>query len=105
MSRFGGKATSGHVRLLDGAGGGFRFRSSPWLDARGGRTRTEGAGMRLRLLVAATLAVLAVLGLAGTSGFAHVGFAKTRVAIRDTGTEGVPNGKFRMTLNGVSYDA
>jgi hypothetical protein len=61
--------------------------------------------MRLRLLVAATLAVLAPLGLAGTPGFAHVRVAKTRVAIRDSGTEGVGNGKFTLALNGVSYDS
>src|SRR5882672_2199785 len=62
-------------------------------------------GMRRRFVVAATLVVLAVLGLAGTSGFAHIRVAKTRVAIRDSGTEGVPNGRFRLALNGVSYDS
>ena len=62
--------------------------------------------MRLRLLVAGTLAVLALLGLVATSGFAHVRVAKTRVAIRDSGAEGVPNGnKFTLALNGVSYDS
>ena len=61
--------------------------------------------MRRRFVVAATLAVLAVLGLAGTSGFAYVRVAKTRVVIRDSGTEGVPNGKFKLALNGVSYDS
>ena len=61
--------------------------------------------MRLRLLVVGTLAVLVVLGLVGPSGFARVRVAKTRVAIRDSGTEGVPNTKFTLRLNGVSYDA
>jgi hypothetical protein len=61
--------------------------------------------MRLRLLVAVTLAMLAVFGLASTSGFAHVRVAKTRVAIRDSGTEGLPNGKFTLALNGVSYNS
>ncbi len=59
--------------------------------------------MRLRLLVAVTLAVLAVFGLAGTSGFAQVRVAKARVAIRESGTEGVPNAKFTLALNGVPY--
>jgi hypothetical protein len=61
--------------------------------------------MRLRLLVALTLAALAVLGLAGTSGFADARIAKARVAIRDSGTEGVPNAKFTLALNGGSYDS
>ncbi len=64
-----------------------------------------GGKMRLRLLATGTFAVLVMLGLAGTPGFAHVRVAKTRVAIRDSGTEGVRNGKFRLALNGVSYDS
>ena len=61
--------------------------------------------MKRRFVVTAALAMLAVLALAGTSGFARVRVAKTRVAIRDSGTEGVPNGKFKLGLNGVSYDS
>jgi hypothetical protein len=64
--------------------------------------------MRRRFVVASTLVVLvvlAVLGLAATSGFAHIRVTKTRVAIRDSGTEGVPNGRFRLALKGVAYDS
>ena len=61
--------------------------------------------MKRRLLVAGTLAVLVVVGVASTSGFACVRAAKTRVAIRDNGTEGVPDGRFTLALSGVLYDA
>ncbi len=70
-----------------------------------GEPERKSQEMGLRLLVAGTLAVLVVLGLAGPSGFARVRVAKTRVAIRDNGTKGVPNEKFTLALNGVSYDA
>lgn len=61
--------------------------------------------MRLRWLVTGTLAVFVVLGLLGTSGFARDRAAETRVAIRDSGTEGVPNETFTLALKGVSYDS